>query len=326
MANRQHLGLLLDGVDAWNQWRRDNPDVRPYLREADLSRTELGGADLTEAHLGQANFFSANLCGANLRGANLTGTDFCDTELYGADLTGAWIAKTRFVNVDLREVKGLDSVVHSGPSTIGIDTIYKSSGQIPPAFLRGCNVPEALITYIPSLVAAQSGIEYHSVFLCYSIEDHAFAERLSVDLEVNGFRCWFRPHHTDDGSTKDEQDFSIQMLDRQLLILSNHSIHSSWIRSEVEKTLLRGLNENRRIVYPVSTCSLEELEKWKTDPEPGKDYAREIREYFIPNFSNWHDSYAYDQVFAALLREFRSDPSAAPSCAAFESPIVEDVA
>ena len=49
MANAKHVALLKQGVDAWNAWREENPDVRP-----DLSGAHLDGADLTGAHLGEA--------------------------------------------------------------------------------------------------------------------------------------------------------------------------------------------------------------------------------------------------------------------------------
>src|SRR5262249_45429449 len=38
--------ILKKGVDAWNAWRRENPDIRP-----DLSRAGLSGAVLSEADL-----------------------------------------------------------------------------------------------------------------------------------------------------------------------------------------------------------------------------------------------------------------------------------
>jgi hypothetical protein len=44
MANDEHVALLKQGVDAWNAWRRYNPDIRPDLSEANLS-----GADLRRA-------------------------------------------------------------------------------------------------------------------------------------------------------------------------------------------------------------------------------------------------------------------------------------
>ena len=31
MANDEHVALLKKGVDAWNEWRGENPDIRPDL-------------------------------------------------------------------------------------------------------------------------------------------------------------------------------------------------------------------------------------------------------------------------------------------------------
>src|SRR5207344_2362243 len=58
MANDEHVALLKQGVDAWNAWREENPDIRPDLSGADLGGANLGGA---------------NLSGADLSGADLTG-------------------------------------------------------------------------------------------------------------------------------------------------------------------------------------------------------------------------------------------------------------
>lgn len=37
----------------------------------------------------------------------------------------------------------------------------------------------------------------------------------------------------------------------------------------------------------------------------GKDSAREIREYFIPDFSNWKTHEAYQPAFERLLRDLK---------------------
>src|SRR5215207_600034 len=36
-------------------------------------------------------------------------------------------------------------------------------------------------------------IEFYSCFISYSSKDQDFAERLHVDLQNNGVRCWFAP-------------------------------------------------------------------------------------------------------------------------------------
>ena len=43
MADNHHLKLLTDRWGGWNEWRRQNPDVRPDLSGADLERQLLIG-------------------------------------------------------------------------------------------------------------------------------------------------------------------------------------------------------------------------------------------------------------------------------------------
>ena len=38
-------------------------------------------------------------------------------------------------------------------------------------------------------------------------------------------------------------------------------------------------------------------------PETGKDLGREIRKYFIPDFSNWKDHDPYQEAFQRLVKE-----------------------
>ena len=128
MANDAHLKILEKGVSAWNNWRMENPGLRPELTESNL----LGV--LTEANLTEANLTGANLTLANLSSADLERTN----------LTNSLLHVTIFGNVDLSEARGLETVRHAGPSTIGIDSIFRSKGKISENFLRGagCDSPE----------------------------------------------------------------------------------------------------------------------------------------------------------------------------------------
>src|SRR5436309_1887863 len=112
-------------------------------------------------------------------------------DLSDADLNSALVGYTTVGNVDLSVVKGLDTVEHRSHSTIGIDTIYLSQGNIPEVFLKGAGVDDTFITYIRSLVG--KAIEYYSCFISYSSKDDAFARRLYTDLQSHNVRCWFAP-------------------------------------------------------------------------------------------------------------------------------------
>src|SRR5208282_2198845 len=199
-----------------------------HLDDAHLTRADLGGAylddahlngaDLREADLEGANLGGADLSAANLGGANLIWANLNSASLIGADLTGASIAWTSFDNNDLSDVKGLEAVQHKGPSTIGIDTIYRSHGKIPLAFLRGAGVPENFIEYMGSLTG--KALEFYSCFISYSTknEDQEFADRLYADLQNKGVRCWFAPHDIQAGKKIHEQiDAAIRMHEKLLL-------------------------------------------------------------------------------------------------------------
>src|SRR5436305_1943862 len=105
------------------------------------------------------------LIGADLIGADLAGADPAGARLPRASLVGAHCGSTVFAEVDLSQVKGLESVLHGGPSEISVSTLIRSRGQIPESFLRGCGVPDALIAYLPSILGAMAPIQFYSCFI-----------------------------------------------------------------------------------------------------------------------------------------------------------------
>ena len=150
MANEKHLAILKQGVAAWNQWCADNPTVRLDRPAKVPIPMHLIGADLFETDLSEANLYEANLYEADLSGTHFFETELSEADLSGADLNGAALTNanvgwTTFGNVNLSQVKGLETLHHTGPSTIGIDTIYASQGNIPHKFLLDAGVPQGTI-------------------------------------------------------------------------------------------------------------------------------------------------------------------------------------
>src|SRR5207248_161129 len=74
MADQEHLDILKQGVEVWNKWRQEHPDI-----QADLRKAHLEGANLIGAHLEGADLEYAHLEGAELSGAHLEGTHCCRT-------------------------------------------------------------------------------------------------------------------------------------------------------------------------------------------------------------------------------------------------------
>ncbi len=92
MADQKHLSILQQGVEVWNHWRRDNPEIKPDLKDADLRSAILRlatmkGINFSEANLKQADLKGADLWNANLKGANLDAADLRGANLWGADLS-----------------------------------------------------------------------------------------------------------------------------------------------------------------------------------------------------------------------------------------------
>jgi tetratricopeptide (TPR) repeat protein len=151
-------------------------------------------------------------------------------------------------------------------------------------------------------------VEFYSVFISYSLRDQEFADRLFADLQREGVRCWFAPHHVQAGKKLHEQiDSAIRLHERLLLILSPNSINNEWVKTEIAKALGREVSEGTRVLYPIRlNISYEELQTWECfDANRGKDSAREIREYYIPDFTEWKDHDHYQQEFKKLLRDLK---------------------
>jgi uncharacterized protein YjbI with pentapeptide repeats len=119
MANPEHVAKLKEGIDAWNQWRKENPDT-----EVDLSEANLSGATLPRA----------NLHRANLRGANLNSTKLLMVDLRLADLAQADLSNAYMTAASLNSAKLQGA---------NLSQAHLSGGHLNRADLSGANLTEA---------------------------------------------------------------------------------------------------------------------------------------------------------------------------------------
>ena len=303
------------------------------LREADLSeavlkksyliRADLVGADLFEADLEKADFRWAFLIGTNLERANLTRTDFrwaylIDAKLSEADFSEANLSEANFSRADLRRVnfrdaqvarsyfgdldlsmaKGLHTIRHFGPSTIGVDTILRSKGQISEVFLQGAGIPPRFIKYLMTL--AREDFNQYSSFISCSAKDMDFAAQLQRDLQGSGLQCWTIPEELKMGDKiQHDMEQSIRIRGKLVLVLSRHVVASPWVEKEVENTFEKEIKKNTTILVPImlDAAVMENDQAWAVDLRSSRP---------IIDFTNWKNSKIYTRALTKLLSDLKA--------------------
>ena len=117
MANEEHLAILRQGVEVWNDWRERNSTIAPKLDGANLTDMSLSGinlngailvgatlirVNLTQATLTAAQLTLANLTKANLTQANCVGANLSNANLLGTTLTAANLCRSNLDRFNMR--------------------------------------------------------------------------------------------------------------------------------------------------------------------------------------------------------------------------------
>lgn len=310
MAVQSHLKKLNEGVKTWNKWRKEHPEIMPDLRNASLQRksfaeidfrhTNLDNADLSNANLCSASLKSASLCQTNLSGAKLHNaflyrTCFKETILRRTNFLKASLLETTFLNVDLKETINLETTAHLGSSTIDIDTIQRSRGKIPDAFLIGAGVSEQLLASFHSL--GRAPFDYYSCFISYSSHDQRFVKILCQDLRKAGILCWFAPENLNAGDKFTEEiTQAVQSREKLLVVLSKNSLDSDWVEQEVILARQREGNGKKDVIVPI--CLDSAYLNSKIDWAVALRKRRHIR-----SFENWQQPSSYQEMLEGLLND-----------------------
>jgi TIR domain/Pentapeptide repeats (8 copies) len=260
------------------------------LTRADLRHARLGGAQLCGAVLSEADLRSCELIRSNLTDANLS----------NALLSEAQMGGTILANVDLSSVKGLEEVEHWGPSTIGIDTLFKSRCMISESFLLRAGVPDSLIRLMPSLTV--QNVTYHSCLIAYTEADDQFAKSLYKDLQKAGIRCWtWREDAPWGKALMHSIDKALMDYDKLIVVCSEHSLNAQPVIREIERALqkeddIAKAGNEPEVSFPIRLDDFI-FSGWN-------HYRKaDVTLKNVGDFRNWQDPTQYKQAFDRLVRD-----------------------
>lgn len=153
--------------------------------------------------------------------------------------------------------------------------------------------------------------QFQSVFISHSHQDHEFVSRLNRALRQKGVRTWFAHENLDAGVKIHKSIFdAINSFDRLIIVLSENSIKSPWVTSELRRAMARQRTEQRDILFPISLMPYENLRNWQCfDADAGSDIASEIRQYLIPSIHPAASSIEFDDFVDKIVKGLTRDNS-----------------
>lgn len=130
MANQKHVEVLHQGVEAWNRWRSEHPEILPDLSKISINKLDFGGANfekvnfsdakLTRCNFYEAIFLEANLRHVSFRGSMLASAKLSLADLRHADFSGAELSDSVIMDANLSYAK-LSGIRILGVLLIGSD-------------------------------------------------------------------------------------------------------------------------------------------------------------------------------------------------------------
>lgn len=196
-------------------------------------------------------------------------------------------------------------IVNNDPGRINLPTDLAGTMYIA---LRTSNLQDLSAVVAPAAALIQRAVAeihtrqdrqigYYSCFISYSWKDKDFAARLHDDLQSVGVRCWLDAKEMKIGDRLSDQiGKAIQAHDKVLLVLSQDSIQSSWVKQEVRNALRLERDRQETVLFPIrldnavlSITGIKEIDL--------------LKEKYIGDFDQWQDERSYQRAFSRLVRD-----------------------
>ncbi len=166
------------------------------------------------------------------------------------------------------------------------------------------NATEQILKYVRD-EAEKSRI---SCFISYNHRDEDFADRLNNRLKAEGIKVFYAPKDMKGGQKLYKQiKTAIEKYEKLIIVLSENSLKSEWVMTEIRKATKLEHDKGMNKLFPIRLVDFERIKDWEYfDSDQGKDLAKEVRDYFILDFSNWENDSAFEESFERLLLGLRT--------------------
>lgn len=82
---------------------------------------------------------------------------------------------------------------------------------------------------------------------------------------------------------------------------------SKWVATEITRAYAREIESASRVLFPISLTHYSLLSHWELfDADHGTDLARYIRQFYIPDFSDWRSDSAFEEKVTKLVSDLNS--------------------
>ncbi len=208
----------------------------------------------------------------------------------------------------------LQSVIHSGPSYLDLQSLELNNGRLPKKFLSDCGLKKWEILfgklYNPELAPNQvtdiiyeidrmrneSPLQIHNLFISYSRSDSEFVDHLESFLRAKDISFWRDIHDATAGPLESIVVRALNHNPTVLLIFSKNSVDSDWVEFEITKARKLEKELGRSVLCPISLD-----DSWKNCGW-SEILMTQVKMNNILDFSNWQDEEFFTNQFGNLLQ------------------------
>ena len=95
-------------------------------------------------------------------------------------------------------------------------------------------------------------------------------------------------------------------MDKLLLVLSEESMKSNWVKIELGKALKKESELNQTVLFPVTLVPIADIRSWDCiDSLTQTNLAAWILDHNIGDFQNWQNEDAYQNELNRFVRDLK---------------------